>query len=553
VNKSQKADSQMIAGIGLPVDRSKLLLWFRLGTLAYFIYFYFTVKAQTFEVFLSLGLLAFLSLLPAYLWCAGKAHGLPIVPVFTLGFFPSYILPIQTDSRVLAGYEPGLQCNALLLASALTAIVTLIWQQLCNDPKSRAPQLRLLDLERSTWLLVTFMVLGLLFQIAGEFFWRYGGGAFSMIRGYAGNGATLALFVFSFQLGRGNLGRTLQWLLFGVVSMQVVVDAASFILAGTLVKLGVIGAGYTLGSQKIPWKSGIAAVLMLTVLHAGKADMRQKYWVEGVQGVSQFGIIDYPRIFFEWVSGGWKAVKTGFSSETQEEIASAGDRTAMVAVFLRVLDKTPVVKPFLNGETYQSIPSLLIPRVLNKEKGIAHIGNWILGYYYEFLTLDMLGKTSIGFDLMIEAFANYGTFGVLGLAVVLGLLYGWIGRISIGVPLLSFRFLLAVVVLSGTLSSNNTAGVFVTTLWQSFLALMTLNLFLMKTLPNPLYLRSNASRTMTGGGYQDMGKDSGGTGQKPVISGPPSSVSDLSSKNETTPIRHERPMRFVYGQKRIKK
>ncbi|NCY22509.1 hypothetical protein EBX31_11225, partial [bacterium] len=308
---------------------------------------------------------------------------------------------------MLTGYEPGLQCKALLLASALTAIVTLIWQQLCNDPKSRIPQVRLLDLERSTWLLVTFMLLGLLFQITGEFFIRFSGGVFSLIRGYTGNGAMLALFVFSFQLGQGRLGPVLRWMLFVVVGMQIVVDAASFILASTLVKLGVIGAGYTLGSQKIPWKSGIAAVLMLSVLHAGKADMRQKYWVEGAQGVSQFGISDYPQIFFEWVSGGWKVLKSGISAETQEEIASAGDRNAMVAVFLRVLDETPAVKPFLNGETYQSIPGLLIPRVFNKEKGIAHIGNWILGYYYEFLTLDMLGKTSIGFDLMIEAFANY--------------------------------------------------------------------------------------------------------------------------------------------------
>jgi len=561
MRKSLTKDLPIIAGIGLPVNRSKLLLWFRLGTLAYSIYFYFTVKVQTFEVFLSLGLLAFLSLLPAYLWCAGKAHGLPIVPVFTLGFFPSYILPIQTNSKVLTGYEPGLQCKALLLASALTAIVTLIWQQLCNDPKSRIPQVRLLDLERSTWLLVTFMLLGLLFQITGEFFIRFSGGVFSLIRGYTGNGAMLALFVFSFQLGQGRLGPVLRWMLFVVVGMQIVVDAASFILASTLVKLGVIGAGYTLGSQKIPWKSGIAAVLMLSVLHAGKADMRQKYWVEGAQGVSQFGISDYPQIFFEWVSGGWKVLKSGISAETQEEIASAGDRNAMVAVFLRVLDETPAVKPFLNGETYQSIPGLLIPRVFNKEKGIAHIGNWILGYYYEFLTLDMLGKTSIGFDLMIEAFANYGTLGVLGLAVVLGLLYGWIGRISIGVPLLSFRFLLAVVVLSGTLSSNNTAGVFVTTLWQSLLALMTINLFLMKTAQNPFFANSvirqglNKSeltliqkRELEKSKEKVLAMDSG---IKPLAEEPESSkVRQEKQKSETVEIKNERPQRFVYRNER---
>ena len=208
----------------------------------------------------------------------------------------------------------------------------------------------------------------------------------------------------------------------------------------------------------------------------------------------------------------------------------------MVTVFLRVLDTTPAKKPFLEGETYESIPSLLIPRILYKEKGVAHIANWILAYYYDFLTLDQLGRTSVGFDLMIESYANYGILGVIAIAVILGLLYGWIGRVSIGVPLLSFRFLLAVVVLSGTLGSNNTAGVFVTTLWQSFLALMTLNLFLMKTLPNPLYARADAHKNAVG--FQNMGGDSG-------VGVPPS-----HGQSENVSVRHERPTRFVYGQKK---
>ena len=543
MNKAPNANPQMIAGVGLPVDRSKLLLWFRLGTLAYFIYFYFTVKVQTVEVFLALGLLAFLCLVPSYLWCAGKAHGLPIVPVFALGMFPTYILPIQTNSKVLAGYEPGLQFKALLLASALVAILTLIWQQFCNDPRSTVPRLRMIDLGKSTWLLVTFMLLGLLFQILGEFFWRYGGGAFSLVKGYTGNGAILALFVFSFELGQGKLGTLLRWLLFGVVAMQIVVDAASFILAGTLVKLGVIGAGYMLGSQKIPWKSGIVALLVLTVLHAGKADMRQKYWIEGVQGVSDLKLRDYPGIMVEWVEKGLETLKTGKTSESLDEQASAAERNAMVTVFLKVLATTPAKKPFLEGETYESIPSLLIPRILYKEKGIAHIANWILAYYYDFLTLEQLGRTSVGFDLMIESYANYGIWGVIGLAILLGLFYGWIGRISIGVPLLSFRFLLAVVALSGTLGSNNTAGVFVTTMWQSFLALMTLNLFLMKTRPNPLYAKADSPGKA--GVFQERRGDSEFGSRGPVAGVPPS-----PGQPETAPVWHERPTRFVYGQKR---
>jgi len=546
------SEAMALGGLGLPVNRQKLLFWFQLGALAYAVYFYFTVKVQSVEVFLTLGLLAFLCLLPSYLWCAGKAHGLPIMPVFALGMFPAYILPIQTDSQVLAGYDAELQLKALLSACGLMVVMTGIWHQLCNHAFSGPPRCRLLDLSKATWLLVTFMVLGLLFQVAGLLFFKYGGGAFAMVRGYTGNGATLALFAFSFQLGQGKLSPPMRIFLFAIVGAQIVVDSVSFILAGTLVKLGILLAGYTLGSQKIPWKSALAALSVLVVLHAGKADMRKAYWREG-SGDVHFSLAEYPRILAEWVQAGCKTLVTGRTREDQEQ-AAAAERAAMVPVFLRVLSLTPEKVPFLEGETYRTIPSLLVPRVLNEKKGVAHIGNWILAYVYGYLQVEELGKTSIAFDLMIEAYANYGFPGVLGLGMVLGLFFGWVGGLSQGVPLLSFRFLLAVAVLSGTLGSNNTGGVFVTTIWQSFLALTTLNILLMKTMPNPLYTKPKAGRK--GERIEDRGGRIEGeevSSRKSVVGSHPSAISDLPSVGQVAPVRHERPKRFVYEKKNNRK
>jgi hypothetical protein len=553
VNQEAGGRGQTIGGVGLPLDRSKLLFWFQLGAAAYAAYFYFTVKVQTVEVFLALGLLAFLCLLPSYLWCAGKAHGLPIMPVFALGMFPAYILPIQTDSQVLAGYDAELQLKALLSACGLIVVMTGIWHQLCNRAFSGPPRCRLMDLSKATWLLVTFMVLGLLFQVAGLLFFKYGGGAFAMVRGYTGNGATLALFAFSFQLGQGKLSPPLRIFLFVIVGAQIVVDSVSFILAGTLVKLGILLAGYTLGSQKIPWKSALAALSVLVVLHAGKADMRQAYWREGQQGSVSFGVMDYPGIMAEWVQAGFQTLATGRTREDQDQ-AAAAERAAMVPVFLRVLSLTPEKVPFLQGETYRTIPSLLVPRVLNEKKGFAHIGNWILAYVYGYLQVEELSKTSIGFDLMIEAYANYGFPGILGLGVALGLFFGWVGSLSQGVPLLSFRFLLAVAVLSGTLGSNNTGGVFVTTIWQSVLALTTFSLLLMKTVPNPLYVRAGAGRKM--GAQSEREREGEGEREGEREGGPTSLQASPTREelrrveSEAAQVRHERPRRFVYGGKK---
>ncbi|NBS54645.1 hypothetical protein EBT23_03630 [bacterium] len=155
---------------------------------------------------------------------------------------------------------------------------------------------------------------------------------------------------------------------------------------------------------------------------------------------------------------------------------------------------------------------------------------------------------------MIEAYANYGFPGVLGLGMVLGLFFGWVGGLSQGVPLLSFRFLLAVAVLSGTLGSNNTGGVFVTTIWQSFLALSTLSILLMKTMPNPLYTKPKAGRK--GERIEDRGGRIEGeevSSRKSVVGSHPSAISDLPSVGQVAPVRHERPKRFVYEKKNNRK
>lgn len=331
-----------------------------------------------------------------------------------------------------------------------------------------------------------------------------------------------------------------------MVGLLIVSEAASFILAGALVRLAVIGAGYTLGSQKIPWKSAIVAISLLTVLHAGKGDMRAAYW-QGAQGTQKFGVLDYHAIFAEWLGAGMKVLATG-KSKDDGEVHSAAERGAMIAVLFRILEWTPSRKPFLEGETYKGIPTLLIPRVLYKEKGISHMGNWILAYQYEFLTLDELGKTSVGFDLISEAYANYGYLGIGFLAVLLSLFYGLVGRLSTGVPLLSTRFLFAVLVLSGTLSSNNTMGVFVTTLWQSAMALLTVAFVLTKKLPNPLYVQTNNALTknvgLAGSGRGQGAEKATAYGLQATgemgVGGHPSSL----------PQKHERPTRFVYGKKK---
>ena len=278
-------------------------------------------------------------------------------------------------------------------------------------------------------------------------------------------------------------------------------------------------------------------------------------------------MLDYPAVFAEWLGAGMKVLATGKTKE-DEKVDSAAERGAMIQVFFRILEWTPDRKPFLEGETYKGIPALLVPRILYKEKGIAHMGNWILAYQYEYLTAEELGRTSVGFDLLSEAYANYGYVGIGFLAVGIALFYGWVSRLSTGVPLLSTRFLFAVLVLSGTLSSNNTMGVFVTTLWQSTMALLTVSLILTKKEPNPLHTKSEflARRGQGKSQMRDSlvrsawrevdrekhdGQESRRGLERSSIDHQPEELRGVEA--EAISMKHERPTRVVYGEKKESK
>lgn len=383
--------------------------------------------------------------------------------------------------------------------------------------------MKALDPARSTNLMLLLLFGGILFELFGAIAGQTMGGAYQALRGYAQNGTRLAIFVLFYQVGSGQLGKAAKILTCAMAGGLVVRQAASIVLANSFPVLGLAFAGFFLGSGRVPWKSLGAVAGMIVLLHSGKAEMRSIYYKEGVT----VGLADYPRFFAEWMGKGVVGLTKGTSTEGVE-IQSAKERSALLPLMLQIQQVTGRDVPYLGGASYEYLPSMLIPRVFTKEKAVSHISNMIMAVHYGILTVENVWFTSIGFDLPIEAYANYGYLGVAGLAVVMGLFLGLISLMTTGVPLFSFRFLMAVLVLSAIVGSNNTMGVFVTTAWQGFLALFTLGLVIMKTIPNPLFV----SPVLT--------KDSGG--------------SEINKreipKTEIASAKHERPKRFVYGMKK---
>jgi len=550
-----------LGGVPIPVDRRKLnqLFCVLAGALVFYLVFFNDAPVPIDRLGMSLALVVAI-LLPSWLWVSNRSQGLPMFPIYSLFFFPTYAVPLcRGDTRFAQYTEPEI-ANGVLTVVGYLLLATLFWWQCTNRNLPPAARVRALDPAKSTNLMLLLLLGGILFELLGFVAGERIGGAYQALRGYAQNGSRLAIFVLFYQMGKGQLGKGPMVLTMLLAGGLLVRQAASIVLASAFPVLGLAFAGFFLGSGKIPWKSLGAAVGIIALLHSGKAEMRSIYYKEGVK----VELADYPFFFADWMAKGVVGLTKGTSTEGVE-IQSAKERSALLPLLLQIQKMTPTQVPYLDGASYQYLPSMLIPRIISKEKAIAHISNVIMAVHYGILAIENVWMTSIGFDLVIEAFANYGNLGVVGLAVVMGLFLGVASLMTTGVPLFSFRFLMAILVLSAIVGSNNTMGVFVTTAWQGFLALFTLSLVIMKTIPNPLFAKPEALRKMEDG-RSDMGQNLTGSLKReegrPKDSSQLSEVRGLASSIPQTPSaaqpeagqeRHERPKRFVYGQGEIKK
>jgi hypothetical protein len=530
-----------LGGVPIPVDRRKLnlLFWLLSGSLVFYLTFFNDAPVPVSRLGESLALVAAI-LLPAWLWVSNRSQGLPIFPFYALFFFPTYAIPLCRGDSRFTQYTDQEIANGVYTIVGYLLLATLIWWQCTNRNLPPSSKVRALDPTRSTNLMLILLCGGVLFELFGAIAGQSMGGAYQALRGYAQNGSRLAIFVLFYQMGRGELGKGVAFLACAMAGGLVIRQAASIVLASSFPILGLSFAGFFLGSGKVPWKSLVSTVGLIILLHSGKAEMRSIYYKEGVS----VGLMDYPSFFIEWLGKGVVGLTKGESTEGVA-IQSAKERSALLPLLLQIQKMTGREVPYLDGASYQYLPSMLVPRIITKDKAVSHISNMIMAIHYGILRVENVWFTSIAFDLPMEAYANYGYLGVAGLAVVMGLFLGLIGLMTTGVPLFSFRFLMAVLVLSAVIGSNNTMGVFVTTTWQGFLALLTLSLVIMRTIPNPLYAKPVASLKM-GVGISELSSHTmaeGKRGQVEVSGHPPAQV-------EAAPVRHERPKRFTYGEKK---
>ncbi len=104
----------------------------------------------------------------------------------------------------------------------------------------------------------------------------------------------------------------------------------------------------------------------------------------------------------------------------------------------RVLALTPSVVPFWNGETYDSIPYMFIPRTLWADKPGRHFWNKF-GRQYKVLSSDDF-NTSVGVGFLAEAYMNFGYAWMYLVAGLVGMLIAGVERLALGILKEKFYF-----------------------------------------------------------------------------------------------------------------
>lgn len=443
----------------------RLLATVKLGWILFVLYGLVRLADEPLAAVVFALIIATVALVPAYLWAAGQLPGLPVLPLHALTLAWTFSLPMVAGHPEISNYGPdeyafSTMCVALYALSATAACL------LVSAPRLRPREQFLVLPEGQGFAFFVFAILaGSLFIAAavGQLI-SIGAGAFGVLRSAILAFASIALFVLAARWGRGSLTRTQAALFAVAVFFYLLVQLTTVFLVGAIVSVASILVGYTIGRGRVPWAFIVATVVVFSFLHGGKGEMRERYW-SGDEKV--LTLREVPGFFAEWIAAGAYQITSGESA-----MAPIHERVSLMHILLMAQRMAPRQVEFLEGETYRIIPRLLVPRLFDPDKPDSHQGTSMLNIHFGVQTPEDTESTTVGWGLLNEGYANFGVPGVIGVGVMLGLLFGAVGRLTAGAPTMSLNSMVGITLCAIAIQAEFTMAVFATVLFQSMIVLV---------------------------------------------------------------------------------
>jgi len=413
------------------------------------------------------------ALIPAFLWSKGLVRGMPILPLHLFALTWTFGLPLASEHVGIVGYdaEQHLAAVATVLLYATAATVT--WLLVSRIKRLQRKAILVLEPSRGFAMMIGSVIAASVFiaAVIGDGI-TVDPGIFGIIRSGVLALTSVALFVLSYRFGRSelNIGQKVLFVL--VCVYYTIMQAATLFLVGAVVSMASMLIGYIIGARRIPWLTMTILVALFSVLHLGKAEMREDYWSGGPRPIRA---LELPGFFMNWIGFGLASL-----AGTEERVASQPifERVSLVHMLLYAQSAAPDRVPFMKGYSYEMIPELLVPRIFDPDKPSSHEGTTRLNLHFEIQGLGDADSTTVGWGLLNEAWANFGNLGVLVLGCLIGALYGWIGRLTIDAPAMSMQVFVGATFAAIALQAEFTMGVYVTVLFQSLVIVSAILPFL---------------------------------------------------------------------------
>jgi hypothetical protein len=421
------------------------------------------------------------------IWQAGGV-GLPLVPMLAMQHFIAYGLPIITDNEKLALYPLEYQTQAGFQVCVFLVALVAAWRfgmQVFYPRKTTAYALKAFSRDnqasriRMGITLVLFATGYTVLQsmrLTDFLFDVLPNGTYSLITPVVKATTIAGFFMMSMHVGSAEAKPTLKLFFWVTLIANALIQASGFLLSSATNIVAAVTLGLFWSSGRLPWRFLLVTVSILSFLHLGKFDMRERYWNgNGAEEGFQPSLYQLPGHYLEWIDYSYynivgRETKQASFGPDKKKSASMLERVDNMQNLLFAINAVDGQKiPTLGGETYALIPPLLIPRILWPDKPRAHEGQILLNVHFGRQLLSSTFTTYIAWGLLPEAYGNFGAiWGAVALGFMLGFISAWIENLTANKPLLSLEGLLTFALfVEVSVSFEYVASVLVTSLFQS--------------------------------------------------------------------------------------
>jgi len=377
-------------------------------------------------------LVAIPAIVPLFLWLQAGAAGIPVLPAASALFFVYYAMPLLRSD--IAAYS-----SEQLVAATSTVGIFLIAASAASWPflswvrrESQKWSSNAVSDKQLVRLVFVGLAGGIVYHLAlisGWLDWL--GTSIGLVRSVMLTLTSITCYL----LGCARASRSLvgvRWALAlaGIAALILLALSNLLMVGGVMNGLAAV-LGYVITAKRVPWVGLGLAFAILSVIHAGKVEIRRAYWLPHTQTLQQSSVLQVPGMMADWFTAGVGALASG-SNET-----GVLERTSLLHMLLLVQRTTPGFIPHLEGQTYAMLPSMLVPRFIDPEKPQSQSVLNLLSIRYGLQSAEGAATTTIGWGMVSEAWANFGVPAVIAIGALFGALCGALMRLSVGAAPLS--------------------------------------------------------------------------------------------------------------------